>query len=60
MNVWLKSKCVWTSPVSGVLGFPVTGSGKCGGARLRGVVFWVYLVFWVRVLHCSSLFFKCS
>ena len=28
MNVWLKSKCVWTSPVSGFSGFPVTSSGE--------------------------------
>ena len=28
MNVWLKSGGVWASPDSGILGFPVTGSGE--------------------------------
>ena len=48
MNVWLKFKCVWTLPVSGFLGFPVTGSGEMWRSKAAMGCF---------LGSCSSLFF---
>ena len=54
MNIWFKSKCVWTSPVSGVLGFPVTGSGEMWRSKAaRGC----FLGLFGFLGSCSSLFF---